>query len=103
MRDKLGEEVRIQHIQEAIDYIKSFTKGKTAADFEAEPMMRFAVERQLEIIGEVSNHITSERKALAPNIEWKKIKSFRNIAAHEYRGIDYEIIAPISCSMTFRS
>jgi uncharacterized protein with HEPN domain len=95
MRDKFTEEVRISHIKEAIDYIKQFTAEKTVEEFTTEHMMRFAVERQLEIIGEASNHISSETKALAPNIEWKKIKSFRNISVHEYHGIDPVIVANI--------
>jgi uncharacterized protein with HEPN domain len=87
MRDKIGEKIRLLHIRDAINYIKEFSSGKDLSDFSSEPMMRFAVERQLEIIGEAANHLSEEAKNKAPQIDWRNIKAFRNIAAHEYFGI----------------
>lgn len=83
MRDKIGEKARLLHIRDAIRYIKEFTAGKTLGDFSTEHMMRFAVERQLEIIGEAANHLSTETKDIATQIDWRNIKAFRNITAHE--------------------
>jgi uncharacterized protein with HEPN domain len=58
-------------------------------------MMRFAVERQLEIIGEAANHLSAETKDKAPQIDWRNIKAFRNIAAHEYFGISETVLYQI--------
>jgi len=33
-----------------------------------------------------------EIKNKYPAVEWRKISNFRNILAHEYFGIDYEIL-----------
>lgn len=87
MRDKIGEKTRLIHIQQAINNIKDFSAGKTADDFASHLMMRFAVERQLEIIGEASNHLSPATKEKAPQTDWRNIKAFRNIAAHEYFSI----------------
>lgn len=92
MRDKIGEEARLLHIRDAINYIKEFTFGKTENDFSSQPMMRFAVERQLEIIGEAANHLSEETKSNTPEIDWRNIKAFRNIAAHEYFGISIKVL-----------
>ena len=51
-----------------------------------------AVVRNLEIIGEASRNIPVEIKEKYQDIEWRKISDFRNILAHEYFGIDYEIL-----------
>ncbi len=48
--------------------------------------------RNLEIIGEASTHISEEIKLKYPSIPWNKMKSMRNIVAHEYFGIDYDTI-----------
>jgi uncharacterized protein with HEPN domain len=45
------------------------------------------VERQFEIIGEATASISDELKQKQTNIEWYKIKAFRNVIAHEYFGI----------------
>jgi uncharacterized protein with HEPN domain len=55
-------------------------------------MMRFACIKQMEIIGEASNHISEELKALFTDIEWNSIKGMRNVLVHEYFGIDTRLI-----------
>jgi uncharacterized protein with HEPN domain len=47
-------------------------------------MMNFVV------IGEMVDKISDEFKKSHSNIEWIKIKGFRNIVAHDYFGIDAE-------------
>jgi uncharacterized protein with HEPN domain len=46
----------------------------------------------MEIIGEAARNLPDEIKNLAPEIEWKKVVSLRNILAHEYFNITREII-----------
>ena len=52
-------------------------------------MLRSAVERQFEILGEASSHVSSATQQLWPSIEWKLIKNFRNLLAHEYFRTEY--------------
>lgn len=55
-----------------------------------------AILRQLEVLGEAANNILkSEKYCNHVNREWRKIVNFRNIVAHEYFGIDYEIVFDI--------
>jgi len=42
------------------------------------------------IIGESVSKLTSEFKDINNEIDWKNIKGFRNIAVHDYFGIDIE-------------
>ena len=55
-------------------------------------MMRFASIKQMEIIGEASDHISGEIKAQFSEIEWNQIKGMRNIFVHEYFGIDSRLV-----------
>ena len=55
-------------------------------------MMRFACIKQLEIIGEASNHLSEETKLKFNDIEWKLIIGMRNIFFHEYFGIDSKVV-----------
>jgi len=55
-----------------------------------------AIIRNFEIIGEASKNITPEIKDKYPEIPWKKMYGLRNLIAHEYFGIDYEMIWEIS-------
>jgi uncharacterized protein with HEPN domain len=51
-----------------------------------------AVIRNFEIIGEAANRIDPDYKLTYPNIEWNRMRGFRNRVIHEYFGIDYEIV-----------
>lgn len=51
-----------------------------------------AVVRNFEIIGEAANRVNPDFKVNNPEIEWSRIRGFRNRIVHEYFGIDYEII-----------
>ena len=51
-----------------------------------------AIVRNFEIIGEATGKIPQDIKNKYPQIEWRKIADFRNVLAHEYFGIDYEIM-----------
>lgn len=51
-----------------------------------------AVIRNFEIIEEASIRIDEDFKLDHPQIEWKKLRGFRNRIVHEYFGIDYEIV-----------
>jgi len=50
------------------------------------------ITRNLEIIGEAAKKIPHAIKEKYPAIEWKKIAALRDILAHEYFGVDIEIL-----------
>lgn len=56
------------------------------------PQLRFAIERQLEIIGEATNNLSDSIKNKYTDIEWRKIVAFRNFVVHEYFGVDLELV-----------
>lgn len=70
MRGKLGDEARLRHIYDAIVEIESYLAGKDFSDFLDSSMMRFACIKQLEIIGEASNHISDDAKSTFSSVEW---------------------------------
>lgn len=92
MRGKLGDRVRLQHIFDAILEIESYLVNKEFSDFMENSMMRFACIKQMEIIGEASNHISDETKARFTSIEWAQIVGMRNVFVHEYFGIDSTLV-----------
>lgn len=92
MKGKIPDKIRLLHILEAIQHIEKFSSNKTKEDFHNDLMYRFSVERQLEIIGEAANNISSPIQELHSDVPWQKIISFRNFLAHEYFGLDLELV-----------
>jgi len=87
-----GYKLYLEDILTSIDKIQSYIGSFPLEDFVKDEMRVDAVVRNLEIIGEASRNIPVEIKGKYPDVEWRKIADFRNILAHEYFGIDYEIL-----------
>lgn len=92
MKESEYDKARLLHILEAINYIETFVEGKVKDDLYSDAMLRFAIERQLEIVGEAANHISEKTKLDNPEIEWRRITAFRNFIVHEYFGVDLELV-----------
>ena len=81
----------LESILEAIDRILEYTSSiNTADDFNNDYRNFDATMMNFVVIGEMTDKISGEFKKKHPEIEWVKIKGFRNIVAHDYFGIDAE-------------
>jgi len=72
----------------AIDRIMRYTAGKSFDDLVADDMMYYAVVKNIEIIGEAANMLTSEFREAHPGTPWKMVRGMRNYIVHEYFQID---------------
>lgn len=92
MKSELGDKIRLQHILDAIDEIHKYLIAVDFSVFLENSMMRFAFIKQMEIIGEASNHLSRELKSTFSDVEWAQIVGMRNVFAHEYFGIDSSLV-----------
>lgn len=79
------------NIQDSARAIVNFTSGKTRADYLTDRLLRSAVERQFEIIGEAMTRLAQRDSATAARIsDFRRIIGFRNVLIHGYDAIDDE-------------
>ena len=80
-------------IAAAISAIEEFTAGRTLGEYELDLMLRSAVERQFEIVGEAMARVRQRDPDLAARIsDHRAIIDFRNVLAHEYQRILNETV-----------
>jgi uncharacterized protein with HEPN domain len=89
---KRSSDLLLLDMKEAAEKILKYTQGLSFEDFLADDKTIDAVVRNFEIIGEASLRIDEDFRLENPQIEWKKLRGFRNRIVHDYFGIDYEIV-----------
>ena len=76
---------------EAMDAILEFTSGRNSEQFKQDLMLRSAVERQFEIVGEALNQLGRHDQNVADRIpNLGEVVAFRNILIHGYATLDPE-------------
>ncbi len=83
--------ILIYDIQRAVERVIEYTTGGRD-EFFSNQMVQDAVIRNLEVIGEASNKLSEETKALAPDIDWRRVVGLRNVLIHAYRDVDTEAV-----------
>lgn len=79
--------------REAADRIARFTAGKNFQDYLAEEILRAAVERQFEIIGEALSNLRKIAPDVAASIsDLARIIAFRTILIHGYATVDNKLV-----------
>jgi uncharacterized protein with HEPN domain/predicted nucleotidyltransferase len=79
--------------QRAAERITSFAAGRTYDHYLDDDMLRAAVERQFEIIGEAFVGLRRVDPSLAAQLpDLPKVIAFRNVLIHGYATIDHQIV-----------
>jgi len=82
----------IDDMLESISRIRDYVLGMSFDEFIADLKTQDAVLRNLEIIGEAAGKLPSDITDDTSQIEWRKIKALRNLLAHEYFGVNVDIV-----------
>ncbi len=86
------ENLYLNDIVEAADYIAEFISGTDFEGFEKSELLRSAVVQKLGVIGEAAARSSEDLTLRHPEVPWPQIIAFRNILIHGYFGIDWEIV-----------
>ena len=92
MREPLKDRERLQHILAAIERVNRYVKGKSFDDLLKDDMMYYAVVKNIEMMGEAANMLTTEFQESHPETPWKMVKGMRNYIVHEYFQIDSVVV-----------
>lgn len=73
--------------------VVEFTSNRSLADYRADLMLRSAVERQFEILGEALGQLAKTAPDLTTRIpDLRRIVDFRNFLAHAYAAVEDDVV-----------
>ncbi len=83
----------LEDVRQACALLADFTHGKSLADYEADPLLRAAAERQFILIGEALFQAARKDSTLGQSItSLPQIIGFRNILVHGYAAIQHQTV-----------
>jgi uncharacterized protein with HEPN domain len=84
---------RLLDVLEACRAVERFAHGKDFASYQGDEMLRAAVERKLEVIGEAFTKLADAEPDIAEKFpDLRKIIGIRNRIIHGYDTVDDEIV-----------
>lgn len=79
----------LRYVQQSVARIEEYTRGGRDALL-TESIVQDAVLRRLETLADAASRLSEPIKARHPDIRWRAIQGFRNVAAHAYLELDLE-------------
>lgn len=92
MRESLRDKTRLEHILEAIERLEKYAGSLSREELEADVLRYYGIVKNIEIIGEAANMLTSLFKETHPEVEWRPISNMRNFLVHEYFQVDNDTV-----------
>lgn len=81
--------------------VASFVDGRSWEEYEGDPMLRSAIERQFIIVGEALNAFRRVEVVLAERVpELPRIVAFRNLLVHSYVSVDDRLVWEVAIDRT---
>ena len=83
---------RIHHMIEAAEHALAFIRGRNRADLGGDPMLRLALTRAVEVVGEAAAQVSEAGRSELPAVPWLQINGMRNRLVHAYFDINQDIL-----------
>ena len=83
------------YLEDMADFCRkvlAYTEGMSLDDMLADSKTFDAVIRNLETTGEAAKNVPQRIRERHPEIDWRRISGFRDVAIHAYPNLDAEII-----------
>ena len=82
----------IGHILGEVKFILKTTEGLSEESFINDELLKRAVVRAFEIIGQATKNLDMEFRYKYQGVPWKFMAGMRDILIHEYMGVDYNMV-----------
>jgi uncharacterized protein with HEPN domain len=83
---------RIRHMRDAGKEILEFVAASSQSSFSSNRMLQLAIVKDLEIIGEAANNVSTECQEKYSYIPWRAMVGMSNRLVNAYFGINLDVI-----------
>jgi uncharacterized protein with HEPN domain len=76
--------------------VRGYLDGVTRERWDAEGILRDAVLYRMLLLGEIASALPGDLRDNHPEVAWRQIRAFRNLAVHQYFGVDWAVVWKIA-------
>ncbi len=84
--------IRVLHMRDACASVARFVGQRQRSDLDHDEMLRFALVRAIEIVGEAASRVTGSTRVSHPAIPWREAVAIRNRLIHAYFDVDLDVL-----------
>jgi uncharacterized protein with HEPN domain len=90
------EELYLGDILTACRPVAAFTAGKSLDDWIEDELLQFGVLQRLTVIGEAARQLDPAVRNRYPDVPWRDLIAFRNLAVHDYFAVEWALVWAIA-------
>lgn len=76
--------------------VREYLDGVTRERWDSDRVLRDAVLYRMLLLGEIASALPDELREKYPDVPWRQIRAFRNLAVHRYFGVDWAVVWKIA-------
>ncbi|WP_207223625.1 DUF86 domain-containing protein [Pseudonocardia sediminis] len=84
--------VRLHHLREAAEKAVGYSRDRTRIDLDRDELLRLALTKLVEIVGEAAKHVSPEWRDAHPDVPWSAAARMRDRLVHHYFDIDRDVL-----------
>lgn len=86
------DQVRIRHLIDAATTALQFVDGRVREDLDSDEMLRLALTKLVEIVGEAAKQVSQDGRGELPSVPWSAAARTRDRLVHHYFDIDTDVL-----------
>jgi uncharacterized protein with HEPN domain len=90
------EELYLADLIDSTRAVRDYLSGVTRSQWDDSALIRDAVLYRLLLLGEIASALPETVRDRYPDVPWRQIRAFRNLAVHKYFGVDWAVVWEIS-------
>ncbi|MGH3772279.1 MAG: HepT-like ribonuclease domain-containing protein [Pseudonocardiaceae bacterium] len=86
------DKVRVRHLVEAAGKAVSYAAGRNRDDLDDDELLRLALTKLVEIVGEAAKHVSNDLRESHPEVPWSATARMRDRLVHHYFDINLDVL-----------
>jgi uncharacterized protein with HEPN domain len=90
------EELYLADLVDNARAVRGYLEGVARKRWDADSILRDAVLYRMLLLGEIASALPDDMRDRHPEVAWRQIRAFRNLAVHKYFGVDWAVVWKIA-------